>query len=68
MLFQHVNNVNMISEDRLGNGATTDWNGSEPTRKWPYSAATSFRGGVKTTGARAAAFSDAARRSAGTGP
>ena len=33
-----------------------------------YSAATSFRGGVKTTGARAAAFSDAARRSAGTGP
>ena len=33
-----------------------------------YSAATSFRGGVKMTGARAAAFSDAIRRSAGTGP
>ena len=33
-----------------------------------YSAATSFWGGVKTMGARAAAFSDAARRSAVTGP
>jgi hypothetical protein len=33
-----------------------------------YSAATSFRGGVNTTGARAAAFKDDARRSAETGP
>jgi hypothetical protein len=33
-----------------------------------YSAATSFRGGVKTTGARSAAFSDASRLSSATDP
>ena len=68
----------LVLRRRIGSRGTP---GSPPgmtkRRLWPgcfgvspkrYSAATSFRGGVMTTGARAAAFSEAARRSAGTGP
>jgi hypothetical protein len=40
-------------------------NGARCTR---YSAATSFRGGVRTTGAKMAAFNDATRLSSGAGP
>ena len=47
-----------MTRNGLGNGA----------RCTRYSAATSFRGGVRTTGARMAAFNDATRLSSGTGP